>query len=295
MAVQTFEQPDFTSQTATEYKNALDSAASIHNKVAGDFAPHQSDPAAMTVTLDAGKLFMPGGTSLVEQAAQTTGTITAPSSNPRIDRIVIDMVTGAVSVITGSEAASPSAPDITPGKLPVAQVLLQTSSTSITNSMLTDERTWAISSRAHRGAKVYLSSNQSIAAGGPDIIDFDSEDYDTDGIHEGVTNPSRLTVPSGVTKIKLSCGIYWGDNTETSRYRIANFMKNTGAMTGNGASPDYQVTVISSQIVHQRINSSVIEVTAGDYFEVRVEHTATSAINVNGGSGNSWFAMEIIE
>jgi microcystin-dependent protein len=71
---------------------------------------------------------------------QVTGTITAPGGNPRIDRVVIDRLTGALSVITGTPAATPSPPAITSGKVPVCQILLQTSSTSITNSMLTDER-----------------------------------------------------------------------------------------------------------------------------------------------------------
>lgn len=71
---------------------------------------------------------------------QVTGTITAPGGNPRIDRIVADRFTGAISVITGTPAGTPVPPAITSGKAPLAQILLQTSSTSITNSMITDER-----------------------------------------------------------------------------------------------------------------------------------------------------------
>lgn len=102
------------------------------------YAPHEAVTPNMTVVLNAGALF--NGTTLTENAQQTTDTITAPVSNPRIDRIVIDSTTGVVSVIAGAEAASPTPPALTSGKLPIARVLLQTSSTTITNSMLTDER-----------------------------------------------------------------------------------------------------------------------------------------------------------
>ncbi|MGH6976552.1 MAG: hypothetical protein ACREED_05955, partial [Stellaceae bacterium] len=92
----------------------------------------------MTVALDAGHLF--NGATLAEVAAQSTGTIVAPVANPRIDRVVVDRVSGAVSVVTGTEGASPSPPAVPAGKAPVAQILLQTASAVIANSMLTDER-----------------------------------------------------------------------------------------------------------------------------------------------------------
>ena len=74
---------------------------------------------------------------------QISPTITAPVGNPRIDRIVINQTTGAVSVITGTPSATPTPPALTSNVFPVAQVLLQSTSTVITNSMITDERnTW---------------------------------------------------------------------------------------------------------------------------------------------------------
>jgi hypothetical protein len=49
-------------------------------------------------------------------------------------------------VVTGAEAASPSAPAIPSGKLPVCQIALATSTTAITNSLLTDERAFMANS-----------------------------------------------------------------------------------------------------------------------------------------------------
>jgi hypothetical protein len=138
MAVGTFEQPNFETQTGTVYKTSIDNSIMALARIGQMFAPHEEDTPAMTVRLDAGALWVSG--AIVEKAAQSTGTITAPTTHPRIDRLVIDNATGVVSVIPGEEADTPSPPVITTGKLPVAQVLLQTTSTVITNDMITDER-----------------------------------------------------------------------------------------------------------------------------------------------------------
>ncbi len=142
MTVAKYVAPNYTdvAQTAAIYKGYIDGGMSVLHAVAGDFAPHAQDTPNMTVRCDAGKIIKSDGT-LTEQAAQNTATIVAPVTNPRIDRVVIDASTGAVSVITGAEAASPTAPSITAGKLPVAQIALTTSTTAITNSIITDERT----------------------------------------------------------------------------------------------------------------------------------------------------------
>ena len=138
MSVSTFTQPDYTAQSGAAYKGNLDGAADVLKRLAASFAPHAQSTPDMTVRLDAGAIF--DGTTLTEVAAQSTGTITAPSANPRIDRLVVDQLTGVVSVITGTEDASPTAPAITAGKVPVAQVSLVVSQSSIVNADITDER-----------------------------------------------------------------------------------------------------------------------------------------------------------
>ncbi len=138
MTVGTFNQTNFTTQDATTYKASIDADIAVMSRLAGPFAPHAQATANMTVAVDAGAVF--GGGALTPVAAQSTGTFTAPVSNPRIDRIVINPASGAILTVTGTEAASPSPPAIPAGYYPLAQVLLQTSSTAITNTMITDER-----------------------------------------------------------------------------------------------------------------------------------------------------------
>jgi hypothetical protein len=166
MPVATPLQPDYNTQSGTAYPLAIDASIAAAKRLAWAFAPHEQATPVMTVRLEAG-FVLSSALALAEVAAQSTGTITAPAGNPRIDRIVIDRLTGAVSVVTGTPAGSPTPPAIPSGKRPVAQVLLQTSSTVITNSMLTDERVQSTPTpltAAEIGA-VGLTGDETIAGG----------------------------------------------------------------------------------------------------------------------------------
>lgn len=140
MATGTFNQPDFTSQGGTLYKTSIDNSVQAISRLATSYAAHEQTVPNMTVRVDAG--FVWDGETLTNIAAQNTGTITAPVTHPRIDRVVVSNATGAVSVVTGAEAASPVEPVVGLGFAPVCKVLLATSTTAITNSMITDERTF---------------------------------------------------------------------------------------------------------------------------------------------------------
>ncbi|OGP69695.1 MAG: hypothetical protein A2Y80_02205 [Deltaproteobacteria bacterium RBG_13_58_19] len=138
MTVGTFIQPEFGVQEPSAVKINIQNCIMVLARLAAAFAPHEQAVPNMTVRIDAGSLFA-GGT-LTEVAGQNTATITAPTTQPRIDRVVIDQITGVNSVITGTEASSPSPPAIPAGKMPICQILLATSTTAITNTLLTDER-----------------------------------------------------------------------------------------------------------------------------------------------------------
>lgn len=138
MTVPTFVQPDRTTQSGSDYPIKIDAAIAVLANPAGHFAAHEQNTPNMTIRVDAGKLQV--GTGVTVVAAQNTATIVAPTTNPRIDRVVIDSVTGFVSVITGAESASPTAPPIPDRKLSIAQVLIAINITAVTNSFITDER-----------------------------------------------------------------------------------------------------------------------------------------------------------
>lgn len=141
---------NFTTQDPATYKANIDGDMTVAARIAAAFAPQQTATANMTVTIRAGA-YMDNDT-LTEKAQQITANITAPVSNPRIDRIVLDQRTYTYSRVQGAEAGSPTAPAIPAGNVPCAQILLQTSTSQIVNSMITDERCFQSSSKAYEDA-----------------------------------------------------------------------------------------------------------------------------------------------
>lgn len=115
----------------------LDGDLAVLSRIAAAFAPHETTPPSMSITLDAGHFV---ADTLIEVAAQTVGGITAPTANPRIDRIIVDQATGAASIITGTESASPVPPPLPAGAVPIARVLLSIGLTAISNAIIVDER-----------------------------------------------------------------------------------------------------------------------------------------------------------
>lgn len=138
MPVATYLQTDFTTQDSTTYKAAIDGNGSVLARLAAAFAPSQQATPNMSVLVGAGALMAWG--NVVPVAVQSTAVIAAPVTNPRIDRVVIDAGTGVVTTVTGTESATPTAPAIPAGFMPIAQVSLQPGVTGITNAMITDER-----------------------------------------------------------------------------------------------------------------------------------------------------------
>jgi hypothetical protein len=198
MTVATFTQPDRTTQSGSAYPANIDSAIAVLAEIAAAFAPHAQGTPNMTVRVDAGKLHY--ATGVLAIAAQSTGTITAPVTNPRIDRVVIDATTGAVSVITGAEAGSPVAPALTENKLPICKVALATSTTVIANSLITDERVSAAAltalSLANTWAQPQTFSGLITANGGqikfPATQNTSADVNTLDDYEEGTWTPSLL-------------------------------------------------------------------------------------------------------
>ena len=137
--------PDRAVLTGPAWVAQAESNALVDKRLSWAFAPHAgAAPPNMQVFLKAGALVT--GQIITELGLQNTANIVAPTVDPRIDRIVIDEITGIVEDITGVEAASPVPPAVPVGKFPIAQVNLTTSITEITNADIVDERVFGLAS-----------------------------------------------------------------------------------------------------------------------------------------------------
>jgi hypothetical protein len=147
---------------------------------------------------------------------------------------------------------------------------------------------------SYRGAAVYKAAagEQTITkSGSATAIAFASELFDTDTIHSTSSNTSRLTVPAGVTKVRLYAYIVGlsADPDSTKMY----FRKN-----GSG----YLMMSLHNQnygSIFHACSTPVLSVTSGDYFEIMWYPGAAADSTIYGSDSDDYlrtrFEMEIIE
>jgi hypothetical protein len=108
-------------------------------------------------------------------------------------------------------------------------------------------------------------------------IAFDAEEYDTDGYHDNASNNTRLTVPSGVSYVRLHA-IVSVTGLSAGEFAFLEIYKGGLAMTP-------QVTAIymtgsSLTAPSVMIFTPVLAVSAGNYFEVRLQVATDTSITI---------------
>ncbi|TGT72900.1 hypothetical protein EN802_13555 [bacterium M00.F.Ca.ET.159.01.1.1] len=153
------------------------------------------------------------------------------------------------------------------------------------------------SSNPFRGALVKRTTSQAITTATETPVTWESAVYDSDSIWSA-GSPTRLTVPSGVTKVRLKANVQW--DISSVGFRYVAMKKNGADFDGRGAS---LIDSLASNYEWQNIGSAVVAVTAGDYFDLRVQHSKGSNLNLlpSATSGSQtwsdllWFSMEVVE
>lgn len=137
---------------------------------------------------------------------------------------------------------------------------------------------------AFSGALVRKTANQSLPNNAVTVVTFDAEEYDTDNWHDNAVNNSRLTVPSGVTRIRAcASGDFVFSSTGT---RFIELAKNGVLVNGS-----FRTEIAQSQFVGTC--SGVLSVVAGDFFELRAFQNSGAALNLE-TSTTTWFSIEAV-
>jgi len=146
-----------------------------------------------------------------------------------------------------------------------------------------------------RGCRV-KRINSILDATWPMIVGWEAEDIDTDGIWSA-GDSVKLVVPTGVTKVRLTAAASVEANALSMSF-IIQIRKN---QTGTGAdtvTPQARTTArngsTGSTDNYQFAQTPVLNVVAGDYFDVRVNCSSTTINELLAGN-ELWFEMEIIE
>lgn len=106
-----------------------------------------------------------------------------------------------------------------------------------------------------------------------------------------IAHPSRLTIPPGVTKVRLTAAV----NT-VGRSSVI-IIKNGNDESYIGMGSDQKGILGNSQSELMTAVTSVLDVVPGDYFEVSIYHTQDAGFYFGIGSNPAytWFEIEVIE
>lgn len=144
-----------------------------------------------------------------------------------------------------------------------------------------------------RGALVGMSADlTAINASTEYFVPFDAESYDTDGIHDNVTNNSRLTVPSGWSWVRVGGKVFAqlvavdeGFTVAVRHYNSAGVEQSRrGLPFFSFANADFTEAAASGE-------SCPIAVNPGDYFRLRV---LTNDTSVTISANHTSFWMELL-
>lgn len=211
---------NFETQTGTAYKTALDNSIRAGKRIANAFAAHQNTPPSMSVVIEPGMLWV--SSNLLETGQQVISGITAPVANSRIDRIVIDKTTGAVSHVQGAEAVSPTVAAIPSNKLPCVHFQLFPGQTVIVNGGLNDER---LGGGLGSEVKMFDAPSNLVSR----TTDAGFTDVDISGPTGGdVAKVAILQVRLAITVQGEACPL-----TEGRGWALARFRRNGSGTTAN--------------------------------------------------------------
>jgi hypothetical protein len=122
-------------------------------------------------------------------------------------------------------------------------------------------------------------------------IAWDSEVYDTDGIHDNASNNSRLTVPAGVSYVKVGGTVATGSVVLGSEFNML-LLKN-GSSSFDGSVRQVFEGPTTTLSPGGSFASGAIPVSPGDYFEINFQVIGDSSITITASRSNFW--MEIVQ
>jgi len=126
------------------------------------------------------------------------------------------------------------------------------------------------------GCRLRNSADEATVNNTLEYLDFDTESYDTDGMHEGVTNPSRITIKTAGV-YAFGAVVKWEANA-TGQRLVLLYMNRTTLID-----VDERDATPNGRPSYLRI-ASTREFAVTDYIEVRVRQTSGGDLNVESAS-----------
>ena len=224
---------------------------------------------ALTLSIAAATTSVAGAVQLSDSTSTTSSVLAA---TPTAVKSAYDLANGAIPktlIDAAGDLIVGTAAD-TAGRLGIGtagQVLkVNTGATAL-------EWGTASSTPTAVGCYVYKNgTNQSIANTTVTNITFQSEQFDTNSLHDNTTNNSRITIPAGYAgKYQINANVNFAGNATGDRelYIYVN----------NSAYYCYNVQKGTSSL-NSLQNSLIVNLAAADYIEIKVWQDSGGALNV---------------
>ena len=144
------------------------------------------------------------------------------------------------------------------------------------------------------GCLLGLTGNQTIPDDTSTYIIFNAangiEVYDTGSFHDLDINPTRITIPAGITAIQLYGQVAFDHDATGTRYALIN--KNHGTSIYGFPQARMQATTVALSYPCINLASPPIEVIEGDYFELFVEQDSGGPLDAR--YGQIYFGMKVV-
>jgi hypothetical protein len=121
-------------------------------------------------------------------------------------------------------------------------------------------------------------------------IAFNDENYDTDSWHDNSTNPSRLTVPTGVTAVDLSAHVKV-TNITADEWALVQFYKNGTAIDGlaqrvetGGTERNISLTALGVECVATDYFELFLQVETDTSIDIDADSTFLARVSISGGA-----------
>ncbi len=141
-----------------------------------------------------------------------------------------------------------------------------------------------------RGTTAVVTTAISPATSTATVLNFDSAPVNSDGMWV-VGAPSRITIPENVTRVRLTGQVTF--NGHASGIRKVSILKNGGAgYAGHAEAIVPTAGAAYSQAVN--VSTGVINVVAGDYFELQCLQDTGGALALTVGQHFTWLTLEVL-
>lgn len=134
-----------------------------------------------------------------------------------------------------------------------------------------------------------LANDQVIPNDTATIVDWDSEDVDTDGMHDNGANPSRITCKTA-GKYLFVVDASWDANATGHRFHWFHHLSSVGGLLAYGGAVKVDACSTAGNSTYLS-SSAIFDMTVDQYVEVEVRQT--SGGNLNWATTSRFYAIRI--